>query len=186
MEENRSERSANEGDPKVTARPPRRVVTGHDGSGASIVLSDGPTPRSHDMGVAVFHEVWNTRAVPASISATEPEPTERPLVTPPDPGGTIIRYTDIKPGQSSPMHRTESVDYGIVLEGEVYLELGGGGEVLLRPGDIVIQRGTDHVWANRTESTARMAFILVDGKFTPELKSTIGDTELYDQALDAT
>ena len=75
-------------------------------------------------------------------------------------------------GNQSPMHRTETVDYGIVLEGELYLVLDNS-EVLLKQGDVVIQRGTDHAWANRSDKVARMAFILVDGQFTPELKALV-------------
>ena len=167
----------------MTAPPPRRVVTGHDADGKSVFLSDAPTPKSHDVGDAVFHELWNTRAMPAPVPSTEPEPTERPLVTPPDPNGTVIRMTDIKPGQRSPMHRTESIDYGIVLDGEIWLVLDDT-ETRLGPGDVVIQRGTDHAWDNRSDRTARIAFVLVDGAFTDELRAKIGEAGLYDHALD--
>ena len=164
---------------------PRRVVTGHDSAGRSVVLSDGPAPRSHDVGPAIFHELWNTRAMPVPVAPAEPEPTQRPLVTPPDPNGTIVRITEIKAGERSPMHRTESVDYGIVLEGELWLVLDDGSETRLGPGDVVIQRGTDHAWENRSDGTVRMLFVLVDGAFTEELVAAIGSVELYDQALDA-
>jgi len=149
------------------------------------VLSDGPTPRSHDLGVAVFHELWNTKAMPTPVAATESEPTERPLVTPPDPNGTIIRITEIQAGAKSPMHRTESIDYGIVLEGEVWLTLDDGSETRLGPGDVVIQRGTDHAWENRSRVSVRIVFVLVDGTFTDELRAALGAPELYARALDA-
>ena len=164
---------------------PRRVVTGHDAAGRSIVLSDGPTPRSHDVGPAVFHELWSTRVTPAPVAATEPEPTERPLVTPPDPHGTIVRITEIKPGERSPMHRTETVDYGILLEGELWLLLDDGSQTRLGAGDVVVQRGTDHAWENRTEQVVRVVFVLVDGAFTDELRNAIGAPQLYDQPLDS-
>jgi quercetin dioxygenase-like cupin family protein len=165
-------------------RPPRRVVTGHDETGRSVFLSDGPTPKSHDIGVATFHELWSTSVTPAPIVATEAvEPTSRPLVTPPDRGGTIVRLTDIHAGQRSPMHRTETVDYGIVLDGEIHLVLDDS-EVRLQTGDVVIQRGTDHAWENRSDRTTRMAFILVDGAFSDELRAAIGPAELYDTPLD--
>jgi quercetin dioxygenase-like cupin family protein len=165
-------------------RPPRRVVTGHDENGTSVFLSDGPTPKSHDIGVATFHELWSTAATPAPIAATEAvEPTSRPLVTPPDPDGTIIRFTDIPAGERSPMHRTETVDYGIVLEGELHLVLDDS-EVRLQAGDVVVQRGTDHAWENRSDRSTRMAFILVDGAFSDELRTAIGSPELYDKPLD--
>ena len=75
------------------------------------------------------------------------------------------------------MHRTASVDYGIVLEGEITLVLDDS-EVTLRAGDIVVQRGTDHAWANRGDSVARVCFVLVDGEFTPELAATLPDGAL--------
>jgi quercetin dioxygenase-like cupin family protein len=167
---------------------PRRVVTGHDASGRSVVLSDEPAPKSHELpGAAVFHEIWNTPAAPAPVQAEEPrEPTERPLVTPPDPNGTIIRFVDLMPNSASPMHRTESVDYGIVLEGEVHLLLTDS-DTHLRPGDVVVQRGTDHAWENRTDAPARMAFVLVDGEFSEELKRVLPPetlANLYSHTLD--
>jgi microcystin-dependent protein len=67
------------------------------------------------------------------------------------------------------MHRTESIDYCIVLQGEITLILEEG-ETVARAGDIVIQRGTDHAWANRSGRMCRMAFVLIDGKLDPELK----------------
>lgn len=67
------------------------------------------------------------------------------------------------------MHRTETVDYGIVLEGEIVLIMDEG-ETTVRAGDIVVQRGTNHGWANRSKRNCRIAFILIDGMFDPELR----------------
>ena len=108
--------------------PPRRIVTGHDASGKSVVLSDTPTPKTLDIGTAVFHEVWTTDRSPAEIAATEPEPTDRPVRTPPPANGVMVRFTEQAPGAESPMHRTESVDVGVVLEGETWLLLDDGSE----------------------------------------------------------
>jgi quercetin dioxygenase-like cupin family protein len=165
---------------------PRRVVTGHDVEGRSVVLADGPAPKSHAIPGATFHELWNTAAAPAPIAPAESrDPTDRPLVTPPDPNGTIIRIVDLEPGSRSTMHRTESIDYGIVLAGEVTLVLDDGSETALHAGDVVVQRGTDHVWVNATGEPARMAFVLVDGRFTDELKALLpGEPALFDRALD--
>jgi uncharacterized cupin superfamily protein len=66
------------------------------------------------------------------------------------------------------MHRTETIDYGIVLEGEVVLIVDEG-ETTVRAGDIVVQRGTNHGWANRTERNCRIAFVLIDGRFEGDL-----------------
>ena len=160
---------------------PRRVVTGHSADGVSVVLSDGPVPVSRslpDDGVE-FHEIWNTEGAPARILAVAPsEPTERTLAVPPPRHGTKIRINEFAPGHlderglQSPVHRTASIDYGIVLEGEITLILDDS-EVTLGPGDIVVQRGTDHAWANRGDQPARVVFVLVDGEFDESLAETL-------------
>jgi quercetin dioxygenase-like cupin family protein len=148
---------------------PRRVVTGHDERGVSVFASDGPVPMVDTApDGALFCEIWATSATPAPVAAAEPDPTLDALTVPPPPNGTKIRINVFPPGTVSPMHRTQSVDYGIVLDGEVVLVLDDS-ETTLRPGDVVVQRGTSHRWENRTGATARMAFILIDGAFTPEL-----------------
>ncbi len=154
---------------------PRRVVTGHDKRGVSVFTSDGPVPvvRTAPDG-ALFYEIWGTAAMPAPITADEPDPTVGALSVPPAPNGTKIRINEFPPGAVSPMHRTQSVDYGIVLSGEMVLVLDDS-ETALRAGDVVVQRGTDHRWENRSDQTARMAFILVDGAFTAELIGTLGE-----------
>jgi hypothetical protein len=165
-------------------RTARRVVTGHDPSGKSIILSDGTPPNIRDRGTGVdFIEIWNTSCVPALVTAQEPEPTDGPLVTPPAPGGTKIRFNDFLPGhidklperadgRHKMMHRTQSVDYGIVLEGEIWMILDDS-EVLLTSGTVVVQRGTDHAWENRSDKVCRMAFILISGTFDPALRATL-------------
>jgi quercetin dioxygenase-like cupin family protein len=153
---------------------PRRVVTGHDERGVSVFAADGPVPvvRTAPDG-ALFCEIWATSAIPAPLAAAESDPTLAALSVPPAPNGTKIRVNVFPPGAVSPMHRTQSVDYGIVLDGEVVLVLDES-ETTLRPGDVVVQRGTNHRWENRADALARMAFILVDGVFTAELLQTLG------------
>jgi uncharacterized cupin superfamily protein len=75
------------------------------------------------------------------------------------------------------MHRTQTVDYGIVLDGEVVLVLEDS-ETVLRAGDVVVQRGTSHRWENRSATPARVAFILIDGAFTAELRDALGADRL--------
>jgi hypothetical protein len=159
---------------------PRRLVTGHDASGRSIVLSDGATPTTQTLdNGAVFHEIWATSATPAPIAAAEPaEPTDRPLQVPPDPLGTIVHVIDMPPGSTAPMHRTKTVDYGVVLDGEVHLELDDGSETRLITGDVVVQRGTAHAWYNRSETVTRMLFVQIDGEFTDELRTALGEEAL--------
>ena len=158
--------------------PPRRIVTGHDADGRSVVLRDSAVPVTRGVEDATFHEVWRTRSAPAPIHPDEPEPTERTLQVGPDAGGgTVIRVIDFEPGCLSPMHRTESIDYGIVLAGEISLVLTDS-EVALRTGDIVVQRGTEHAWANRSDAMAQMAFVLIDGRFAGRLAGAPRETGL--------
>ncbi len=163
----------------------RRVVTGHSAVGSSIVLSDRAVPttrRNDDFGVTFF-EVWNTAAAPAPVTADEEEPTDRAIVVPPPANGTIVRFCQFDPSKSSDarptyMHRTETVDYGIVVSGEITLLLDDGSESVLGQGDIVIQRGTDHAWANRSTEPALVAFVLVDGAFSDDLAAALPDGAL--------
>jgi quercetin dioxygenase-like cupin family protein len=162
---------------------PRRIVTGHDASGMSLVLSDAPTPKTLDVGTAAFHEVWITDRTPAPIPATEAEPTDRPVRTPPPAGGVTVRFTVMAPGAESPMHRTETVDVGVVLEGETWLLLDDGSETHVRAGDAVVQRGTNHAWANRSDRPVRMVFVMIDGTITDDVLAATGPLELFDQVL---
>jgi len=119
-------------------------------------------------------ELWATSATPTPLDATEPEPTAAPPVVPPPAGGHLIRLFEMQPGWCSPMHRTESLDYGVILSGEAYMVLDDGCEVTLGPGDVVVQRGTDHAWGNRSDEPVVMLFVLVDGAFSDDLRGRIG------------
>lgn len=141
----------------------RRIVTGHDARGKAIFRSDA----THEMqninnGEAWFAKLWTTDAMPADCNDERDgalTPTGLAL-----PNGTVLRMVDMPPGGRSPMHRTSSIDYGVVIQGEVHLELDDKQVVKLLPGDVVIQRGTIHAWENRTDQFARMLFVLVDAK----------------------
>jgi mannose-6-phosphate isomerase-like protein (cupin superfamily) len=150
----------------------------------------------------VFHEVWSTVGAPATVD-NGADPTLGPIVLPPPSKGTRMRFVDIPPDSAeflahgaarmkdafaqigdvaastvkaeSPhplMHRTESVDYGIVIEGEMTLVLDDS-EVALKPGSVVVQRGTNHAWANRSGRPCRMLFILIDGAYEPAIAKAI-------------
>lgn len=154
----------------------------------------------------VFHEVWSTQGTPARVD-NGADPTLGPLLLPPPKHGTRIRFVDIPPDTAdfelngakrmkeafaqigdekastvradSPhplMHRTESIDYGIVIEGEMTLVLDRG-EALLKPGSVVVQRGTNHAWANRSDRPCRMLFILVDGCYDPSIAQALAKQE---------
>ncbi|MGC1523947.1 MAG: cupin domain-containing protein [Steroidobacteraceae bacterium] len=158
------------------SRSTRRVVTGHDSLGKSVVLSDGPPPQHHSMhgsGVgADFNEMWSdARTVPELSSAVVAEPNERPFTIMPA-AGHLLRILDVYPlamgGKRTVMHRTRTLDYVVVIEGELLLILDDS-EVILKPGDVVVQRGTDHAWENRSGTIARAAFFHIDARFSEEL-----------------
>ncbi len=154
----------------------RRVVTGHDARGRSVVLSDGPPPQHHPMhGLGVgadFHEMWNDADTIPELSLVEAkEPNERPFTIMPV-AGHLLRILDVYPlkagGRRTEMHRTRTLDYVVLVEGELVLILDDG-EVILKPGDVVVQRGTDHAWENRSDTIARAAFFHIDARFSEQL-----------------
>ena len=162
---------------------PRRVVTGHDANGKSVVLSDSPPPQRHAMrGPEVgadFFEMWNdVQTVPELTSLPAREPNEREFTIMPVTGH-LIRIIDMYPpkegGKRTVMHRTRTLDYAVVIEGEVVLVLDDS-EVTLKQGDVVVQRGTDHAWENRTERRTRMAFFHIDAQFGEELRAKLPKT----------
>jgi quercetin dioxygenase-like cupin family protein len=141
--------------------PVQRVVTGHDQNGRARFRSEDCEPtrmlRSAD---AAFLTLWTTATVPADNN-DETEGRERPTGTTLE-GGSVIRIVDMLPGKQSPMHRTNSIDYGIVLMGAVELELEDGHKKTIREGGVIIQRGTNHLWRNTTDKPCRIAFILIE------------------------
>lgn len=178
-------------------REVRRIVTGHDEQGRSIIAQDGPPPRSIDVGGRglMFHEFWHTKSVPAMIDRASAEPLEGSLSLKPPKGGVRIRIVDTppeEPGAGAPdadliaqafamigapnasryrpgqthasMHVTRSLDYGVVLEGEITL-ITDTAETLCRAGDVIVQNGTNHAWVNRSGKMARMCFVLIDGEY---------------------
>lgn len=163
------------------SRSVRRIVTGHDREGKSIVVADGPPPPASapSSRVVNFVELWSTQSDPAELGAEiAKEPTERPFSLGPGAHGSVLRLVDFAPeppGATPRMHRTETLDYGIVLEGEIYMILDDS-ETLVRAGDIVVQRGTDHAWQNRSNAPCRMAFILLAGQFAPALSELLRHT----------
>jgi quercetin dioxygenase-like cupin family protein len=140
----------------------RRVVTGHGPDGrAGIRIDNRIAPVGVDRGDAKFALVWTTATVPADNNDDTDGATRAAGLT--LHGGSVIRVVDLAPAQESPMHRSNSIDYGIVLSGALELELDGGDKTLLRPGDIVVQRGTNHLWRNPSATEwCRIVFVLIE------------------------
>jgi quercetin dioxygenase-like cupin family protein len=139
----------------------RRVVTGSDADGRSVIaLDDNPPEKSVGTGevARTVVEVWST------VSASD-QSEKSPVTTGLGPNATEIRVVEMPPGCRREMHRTDTVDYGLVLSGELYVLLERG-ETLLRAGDIIVQRGTNHAWHNRSDTPTRIAFINMSGQKT--------------------
>ena len=147
----------------------RRIVTGHDPNGRAVVATDetfGATPSPTRPGISRV-EVWSTDKMPVDNSEGAAADAQRAgfVRTHNYVGtgqGTVIRVTSFEPGSPGFMHRTETVDYAILLSGECDLELDDGKTVHMKPGDICVQRGTMHAWVNRGTVPAVFAFVLID------------------------
>ena len=168
----------------------RRIVTG-DVGGRSRILEDAPATAVRTVPERPGYRavnLWRTEASPAPIDAADSVAAHQGILPP--KSGNILRIIDFPPEPADPaqfarglhatfggiykdaqhdtharhpgMHRTRTVDYAIVLEGEIYAVMDEG-ETLMRAGDVLIQRGTNHAWANRSGRTARIAFVLIDG-----------------------
>lgn len=141
--------------------PVQRVVTGHDANGRAIFKSEDISPtKMIPTGDASFLLLWTTPTVPADNN-DETDGRDRDVGTTLT-GGSAFRIVDILPGEQSPMHRTNSIDYGIVMQGEIELELEDGHRKTIREGGVVVQRGTNHLWRNTTDKPCRIAFILIE------------------------
>ncbi|HXQ50927.1 MAG TPA: cupin domain-containing protein [Stellaceae bacterium] len=174
------------------AKPVRRVVTGHNAAGKSIFVEDAAATmvNENNAGVTVT-ELWETRATPASNAGAD-DPTKHAFRLMPPKNGSNFRVIEYLPdkqrvaalkGQPGAahntmiegyqrdlankrhpgFHKTNTVDYAIVLSGEIWA-LMDEGEVLLKTGDVLIQRGTSHAWSVRTDAPATVAFVLIDAE----------------------
>ncbi|RSH79331.1 uncharacterized protein EHS24_001373 [Apiotrichum porosum] len=143
---------------------PSRYVTGHDENGRAVFSFEGqiPTTSFDDKGrKAIFAVPWQTTTFPAECSGPDAVTLGGPLN---NESGTVCRIVEFPPNMSSPPHRTVSLDYGIMVSGELELELDDGHVRSIVPGDVCVQRGTMHTWHNRTDKWARMVFVLVASK----------------------
>lgn len=140
----------------------RRVVTGHDKDGRAVVAIDevckNLTSRRPGHASCV---VWSTGTFPADNSDRSDGGAREVATT--EPAGTVFRVIEYQPGVAGRNHRTESVDYAIVMSGEIDMELDGS-VVHLRAGDVLVQRGTIHNWINRGTVPCTIAFVLVAAK----------------------
>ena len=170
----------------------RRIITGHNKHGKSIITMDGPPARSIGEDVGGLFELWNTDGNNVNSSDDIDRADEDIILSPPD-GGTKFRYFQINPlpegvpeeimqeiaadafekigaahhridtSKHPAMHKTDTVDYIILLKGDVTLILDEE-EINLKPFDVVVQRGTNHAWVNNGNDPALLIAVLVDSK----------------------
>lgn len=166
----------------------RRVVAGLDDKGKSIIEEDSPTPHVaylNKSGSCALAEIWRSSAAPSPAQAADLLRT--PYVLMPPAGGSVLRFLRFPPeaemgglteppidtsgatyaGPDNPihpaMHKTKTIDYAIVISGEIWAILENG-ETLMRAGDVMIQRATWHAWANRSDAPCIVAFVLIDAE----------------------
>ena len=168
----------------------RRVVTTHDATGKAVVLLDGPAPKvkfRQTSGI-VSTLLWVTDSTPPDISS-DVDAADREIGVPPPPGGSLFRVVEFPPAKDDDtqassedilkemgitssadeegkprhhhMHRTNSIDYAVIMSGEINLLLDDS-DVHLKAGDVIVQRATNHTWVNNGDVPCKIAFILMD------------------------
>ena len=147
----------------MPATPTRRVVTGIDADGKSYFVHDGETPAHGTFRGWVFDELWIDDPSEPDPGATQDPVEDLPLGGLPEAprnGGSLFRLLTFKPGTGFGQSRNPTIDYGIVLSGEIDFGLDAG-EVHLRADDVVVQRGTRHAWRHRSSEPCTMAFVVI-------------------------
>jgi quercetin dioxygenase-like cupin family protein len=142
----------------------RRIVTGHNETGTAIFTADNEYETIViPSGDAAMATIWTTATVPADCN-DQTDGRERDAGTTLK-GGSVIRVVDMLPNASSPMHRTSSIDYGIIISGKIELELDNQVFKTIEAGGIIIQRGTIHKWRNPSSTEiCRIVFVLTEAK----------------------
>ena len=173
---------------KPVITPPRRIVTGHNAQGRSVILQDGPAPTTlqpdHSPNVLMC-DLWEVTKFPPDNHGDK-DTSLRPVKLSPPTDGAIFRVVEFPPdaernwagrkqvfaqyGEEHALgdkeerhpgfHKTPSIDFAVCLQGEIWAMMEEG-ETLMKAGDTLVQRGTNHAWANRSNQPARVAFIMI-------------------------
>ena len=140
----------------------RRVVTGHDDQGRAKVMIDEKVTNtfSHRAG-AEFSVIWSSEGFPVDNDGFE-DPSNNKIGTTVD-NGAVFRVVSFAPGVAPRNHRTDSIDYAVVMSGEIDMEMDGA-TIHLKAGDVLVQRGTIHNWINTGTAPCTIAFTLIDAK----------------------
>jgi len=139
----------------------RRILTGHDAQGRSLVVDDSlieSHPGKMDAAINIADLWLNT--LPPSLDGADPTQSDFPVL--PSNGGAVFRILELTPGTAPHMHKTETIDYIVVLAGTLSMLLDDGTELAMKPHDTMIQRATVHGWANRGSEPCRFATVVID------------------------
>lgn len=140
----------------------RRVVTGHDADGKPTIWIDGDAPNHKFPNEKISSTLmWSTEASPTQLFGNKDEGA-RILGSAPPQSGSRFTMMEFLPGNDATLHQTDTVDYVICISGEIDMFLDDTQFITLRPGDVLIQRGTYHAWANRGDKPCRLAVVLLD------------------------
>jgi quercetin dioxygenase-like cupin family protein len=137
----------------------RRVVTGHDPDGRAVVKIDQTEEFVQRRQHVAARVLWTTDSIHVDNSIGGDGARQDIGLT--IPGGTVFRMIQFEPGNPSFVHRTSSLDYAVIIDGEIEMELDAGESVHLEAGDVVVQRGTTHGWFNRGTEPCRVVFVLI-------------------------
>ncbi len=140
----------------------RRVVTGHDANGRAVIKTDEVSKNiTSSRPGATACVIWTTESFPVNNTGDADEGLRKGGTT--LKGGTVFRVIEFAPGVASRNHRTDSIDYAVVVSGEIDMEIEDS-VIHLNAGDVLVQRGTIHNWVNRGTEPCVMAFVLIDAK----------------------
>ena len=147
-----------------TNRKPKRFITGHDSDGKGVIqVVDEGLWKKIDNDIVRYNVMWTTNTFPIDLKHDKDSlQKEKTVLSLSLPNGTVLRMVDRSPGSSSAMHRTQSLDYSVVVEGEMDMIMDSGQVVTLKQGDVCVQRGTMHQWKNSGKTWNRMLFVLID------------------------
>jgi quercetin dioxygenase-like cupin family protein len=140
----------------------RRVVTGHDAQGKAVVDIDEVVTGEARRPKTSAAVIWTSEGFPVSNDGKEDESKREVGTT--NPNGTVFRILQLEPNNTQRMHRTDSIDYAVVMSGQIDMELEPGDFVHLNAGDVIVQRGTIHNWVNNGTEPCTIAFVLIDAK----------------------
>ena len=140
----------------------RRVITGHDEQGrAKVIIDETTTNVAPQRPGAEYSVIWTTEGFPLSNDGND-DPSHKKIGTTLD-NGSVFRVVSFAPGVAPRNHRTDSIDYAVVISGEIDMEIDGS-SVHLKVGDVLVQHGTIHNWVNRSNAPCVIAFTLISAK----------------------